>query len=108
MSEPRPPSIVERFAEAHPEVWKAYNALGDATARAGPLDERTARLVKLALAVGSGRQGAVGAHVRRGLAAGLTPAELRQVAILGITTLGWPQAFAAHCWIEEKLERAGG
>lgn len=107
MTEPRPPSIVERFAQAHPKVWKAYNELGDAAGKAGPLDDRTARLVKLALAVGSGRQGAVGAHVRRGLAAGLTPEEMRHVAILGITTLGWPQAFAAHCWIEDKLGKAG-
>jgi alkylhydroperoxidase/carboxymuconolactone decarboxylase family protein YurZ len=62
-------------------------------------------LVKLALAVGSARQGAVHAHVRRGLAAGLTPEEIRQVALLGITTLGWPQAFAALCWIDDKLAR---
>jgi len=105
MSEPRPPSVVELFAETHPEVWDAYQRLGEAAGNAGPLTGKTERLVKLALAVGSGRQGAVHAHVRRGLAAGLTQAEMRQVAILGITTLGWPQAFAALCWIDEKIGR---
>ena len=38
---------------------------------------------------------------------GLSPAELEQVALLGITTAGWPAAFAARCWITEVIEKAG-
>ena len=78
---------------------------GTAVGKAGPLDAKTERLVKLALAVGGGLQGAVRSHARRGLAAGLTQDELLHVALLGITTVGWPTAFAGRSWIQEELQR---
>jgi alkylhydroperoxidase/carboxymuconolactone decarboxylase family protein YurZ len=40
-------------------------------------------------------------HTRRGLAAGLSRAEIEQVALLAITTTGWPSAFAAYSWLGE-------
>ena len=105
MSQDQLPRIVQQLAEQFPGIWDAYNQLGQATAGAGPLDAKTERLVKLALAVGAGLEGAVHAHVRRALAAGLTKEELRHVALLAITTLGWPSAIAALSWIDEQLER---
>ena len=45
------PSGASEVARAFPDVWAAYAALGKACAEAGPLDRRTTRLVKLALAV---------------------------------------------------------
>jgi alkylhydroperoxidase/carboxymuconolactone decarboxylase family protein YurZ len=92
---------VESIARDYPEVWDAYTRLGDASEKAGPLDEKAIRMLKLALAIGAGRQGAVHSHVRRGLKAGLTPPELRHVALLAITTLGWPSAVAALSWIND-------
>jgi alkylhydroperoxidase/carboxymuconolactone decarboxylase family protein YurZ len=97
------PPIVEELARAHPAVWEAYNRLGQAAAEAGPLDVKTERLVKLAIAVGAGREGAVHSHVRRGQGAGLTRDELRHVALLAITTIGWPAAIAALSWIEDAM-----
>jgi AhpD family alkylhydroperoxidase len=101
------PSVVEEFSQSRPAVWDAYNQLGQAVAEAGPLDAKTQRLIKLAIAVGAGREGAVRSHARRGLKAGLSPEELEHVSLLGITTAGWPAAFAAHCWISEVIEKAG-
>lgn len=100
------PSVVHDFAEQSPDVWSAYNALGDAVAKAGPIDARTQRLLKLAIAVGAGLEGAVHSHSRRGLKAGCTAEELRQVALLAITTVGWPRAFAAHCWIQDTIAQS--
>ena len=97
------PSVVDDFAKKHPSVWDAYNRLGDMSSEAGPLDEKTQRLIKLAIAIGTGHQGAVRSHTRRGLRVGLTPEELSQVAMLAITTAGWPQAFAAYCWIQDII-----
>jgi alkylhydroperoxidase/carboxymuconolactone decarboxylase family protein YurZ len=97
------PRVVQEIAQAYPEVWAAYNRLGDAVSTAGPFDARTERLVKLAVAIGAGREGAAHSHARRGLKAGLTPAELRQVALLAITTLGWSGAVTSYCWIEDVL-----
>jgi len=98
------PSVVEEFAEQRPEVWEAYNRLGQAVSEAGPLDEKTRRLVKLAIALGSGREGAVKAHARRANRAGISHDELEHVALLGITTAGWPAAFASLCWIRQAIE----
>lgn len=95
------PAAPAAIAKTHPEIWKAYGELGAACAAAGPLDAKTRRLVKLALAVGAGTEGAVHSHVRRGLDEGLTAAELKQVALLGIPTLGLASAVAAHTWIHD-------
>jgi len=94
-----------QFATQNPEIWRAYQALGSACAKAGPLDDRVRRLVKLALAVGVGSEGAVHSHVRRGIEEGLSPDELRHVAALAIPTLGFPGAIAAFTWIEDILEK---
>jgi alkylhydroperoxidase/carboxymuconolactone decarboxylase family protein YurZ len=99
------PPVVQELARKYPDVWEAYNRLGDAVSTAGPFDRKTERLVKLAIAVGAGREGAVHSHARRGLKAGLTPEELRQVALLAITTLGWSGAVAAYCWIGDVLPK---
>jgi alkylhydroperoxidase/carboxymuconolactone decarboxylase family protein YurZ len=93
------PDVLAEFAGEYPQVWAAYNRLGNASAEAGPLDDKAQRLVKLAIAIGAQRQGAVHSHTRRALAAGCTPEELIHVGILAITTIGWPGAFAAICWI---------
>jgi alkylhydroperoxidase/carboxymuconolactone decarboxylase family protein YurZ len=97
--------VLKEFAAEYPQVWEAYNRLGEATAGAGPLEEKTQRLLKLALAIGAQRQGAVHSHTRRALAAGCTAEELVHVGILAIPTIGWPGAFAALCWIREIIAR---
>jgi alkylhydroperoxidase/carboxymuconolactone decarboxylase family protein YurZ len=99
------PSRAGQLAAENPEIWQAYQALGKACAEAGPLDDRTRRLVKLALAVGVGSEGAVHSHVRRGIEEKLSPDELRHVAALAIPTLGFPAAVAALTWIEDILEK---
>ncbi len=106
MQEESLPSVVEEFTQEHPNIWDAYNKLGEAVSETGPLDEKTQRLIKLAIAVGAGREGAVRSHARRGLRVGLTPEELNHVALLGITTVGWPRAFATRCWIKEVIDKA--
>ena len=105
MTEDRLPDIVQRLSEEKPQVWDAYNALGKALAEAGPLDARTERLIKLAMAIGAGLEGAVRSHARRGHKAGLTREELQHAALLGATTLGWPRAVAGLSWIEEELAK---
>lgn len=97
------PLVLEEFAVKYPELWIAYNALGEAASKAGPLDAKTQRLVKLAIAIGAGRQGAVHSHARRALKAGATPEELIHVGIQAITSIGWSGAFAAICWMNEMI-----
>jgi len=99
------PDIIEGIQAEHPEVWETYTALNGATTEAGPLDAKTARLVKLALAIGAREQGAVHSHTRRGLRQGLSREEMLHVAYLGVTTLGWPHATAGRSWILDIVDR---
>lgn len=101
------PSGAGRLARSHPAVCEAYAALGQACAEAGPLEGRTARLVKLALAAGTLSEGAVHSHARRALAEGIPPEEIEHVALLAIPTLGLPQAVKALTWIQD-ITREGG
>jgi alkylhydroperoxidase/carboxymuconolactone decarboxylase family protein YurZ len=103
MPEDKLPPYLQKIIGKYPAVWNAYGQLGAAAAEAGPLDERQERLVKLAIAVGAGLQGAVHSHVRRALAAGIPAEELVHVGLLAITTIGWPSAIAALSWIDEVL-----
>lgn len=105
MNDEKLPSIVQQIANDYPEIWQAYNQLGDAAGESGPLDPKLQRLVKLALAIGAGLEGATHSHARRGLAAGLSIEEMRQVALLAITTVGWPSAVAGLCWINDAIEK---
>ena len=85
-------------------VWKAHQAFGEACSSAGPLAEETRRLVKIALAVGKGAEGAVHAHVRQALAEGVAAEAIRHVALLAMPTIGFPQGVAALSWIDDILD----
>ena len=98
------PDIIEGIRAEHPGLWDAYTHLEEQAAATGPLDKKTQRLVKLALALGAREEGAVHSHTRRALRQGITRAELLQVAALGITTLGWPHATAGRSWILDIVE----
>jgi alkylhydroperoxidase/carboxymuconolactone decarboxylase family protein YurZ len=100
------PSGAGNVARGYPAVWHAYSALGKACTTAGPIDPRTARLLKLALAIGASSEGAVHSHTRRAVAEGISTAELKQVAILAIPTIGFPQAVKGLTWIEDITDSA--
>jgi alkylhydroperoxidase/carboxymuconolactone decarboxylase family protein YurZ len=95
------PGTAGQVARERPELWRAFQALGEATGEAGPLDERSRRLVNLALAIGAGSEGATHSHTRRALAEGISAEDLDHVAFLAITTLGWPLAIRGLTWIRD-------
>jgi alkylhydroperoxidase/carboxymuconolactone decarboxylase family protein YurZ len=97
------PSGAGRLAGRYPTVWTAYEHLGEAVAEGGPLDPKTRRLVKLALAIGRESEGAVHSHVRRALTEGINAEELRHVMLLAIPTLGLPAAVKSMTWMDDIL-----
>ncbi len=101
----KPPSFYAAVRKAHPDLVAAYEALGDAARAAGPLTPAQAELTKLALAAGAGLEGAIHSHARRALDAGLKPEAIRHVALLAITTLGFPRAMAIRALIEDVLSK---
>lgn len=98
------PAAAGEVARAYPELYRAYAGLGAACATSGPVAGEALRLVKLALAIGAGSEGGVHSHCRRGLAEGVPPEALKQVALLAIPTLGFPRAVAALTWIEDVTD----
>jgi AhpD family alkylhydroperoxidase len=102
------PAPYERFQRRYRRVWKAYDSLGAAVHQEGPLDPKTRELIKLGIAIGGRLDGAVRAHVRLGLQQGASPEEIRQVALLAITTSGFPTAMAGVTAIEDGLSKRRG
>ncbi|MFB3906373.1 MAG: carboxymuconolactone decarboxylase family protein [Acidobacteriota bacterium] len=68
------------------------------------MDGKTRELVKLATAVGAGREGAVHSHTRRCKETGCSSDEIYQVALLSVTTVGWSGAVRALFWIDDELK----
>jgi 4-carboxymuconolactone decarboxylase len=99
---PKPPKTHDEFVASFPELARAWEIVG-AAGKEGPLDDKTARLLKLALAIGAQHEGAVHASVRKALAMGITRKELEQVVTLAAGTLGFPQTVAAYTWIKDLL-----
>ena len=107
MAEPHPdylPEIFEQFRRDFPEVAAAYRELSGALHDAGPLDQKTRRLAKLAISVGCESEGAVRSHVRKALDEGIARAEIEHVVMLGLTTAGFPKTIAALKWTREVLQ----
>ena len=95
------PKRFQEFKSKYNKIAKAYEELGTVCHSAGPLDEKTRSLVKLAISVGARIEGATHSHARKALDAGATPDELYHVALLSIPTIGFPPAMAAMTWIED-------
>ena len=98
------PKPVEDFKAEYPDVWASFTQLGSKCHDAGTLDEKTRRLLKVALAVGGGLEGATHSAVRNAIAKGIGPEEIKQVALLAITTLGFPTCMRALTWINDELK----
>src|SRR5262245_47761830 len=96
---PKPPKAYDEFTQRYPKLAKAWKQIAEAGAE-GPLDEKTARLIKLAIAIGAMREGAVHSSVRKALAMGISTEEIHQVVALAAGTLGMPSTVAVYTWIE--------
>jgi len=99
---PKPPRAYGRFIKRFPALGAAWTAIREAE-EAGPLDAQTRRLIKLGIAMGAMREGAVHSNVRKALEAGIDPAAIEQVVALAASTVGMPSAVALHCWVRDVL-----
>jgi len=98
------PKRYMKFKEDYPDVLNAYEQMGDAVHKAGPLDDKTRALIKLAISTGARLEGAVHSHARKAVKVGATKEEMRQVALLSLPTIGLPSMMAALSWIDDIIE----
>ena len=99
----RPPARHREFVRRFPGLGEAWDRINEEGA-AGPLDAKTQRLLKLAIAIGAMREGAVHSGVRKARDAGATTAEMEQVVALAASTIGLPAAVAVWSWVRDETE----
>jgi alkylhydroperoxidase/carboxymuconolactone decarboxylase family protein YurZ len=99
------PGRYRQFREQYAEISRVYDEMGKLTAAAGPLDEKVVQLIKLGMGLAAGQEGAVHSHARRAIEAGATGEEVRQVALLALTTLGFPRMMTGLAWIDDVVKR---
>lgn len=98
------PRTFVTFTERFPEVVKAHSTMGKALDASGPLEPRTAELVKLGVCVGASLESATKSHVRRALEAGATREEIEHTVIQGMNTVGFSRTVMAWVWATEQLD----
>ncbi len=99
------PPAYKQFQQVYRRVWEAYDHLGARVHREGPIGPKFRELIKLGMAIGGRLEGAVKAHTRLAIEQGAAPEEIQQVALLAITTVGFPTAMAALTGIEDVLSK---
>jgi alkylhydroperoxidase/carboxymuconolactone decarboxylase family protein YurZ len=99
------PKPYQQMHQDYPQLMQAYESFGQAARESGPLTAREVALVKLAISMGAGLQGATHSHCRKALEAGCQPDELRHAAILTAPTIGFPTMMRARGWVEDVLEK---
>lgn len=92
------------FRDRFPELAEAYDKLGEAAHQSGPLDDKTRQLVKLALSIGAGNEGAVQSHTRRAIHAGAKHEEIFHVLALAVTSIGFPPTVKAYTWVTDEFK----
>ena len=100
---PRPPATYDDFTKRYPKLLAAWDQVREAEGE-GPLDKRTRRLIKLAVAIGVMREGAVHSATRKAIAAGATEEELNQVVALSAASLGFPSTVAVFSWVRDVVD----
>jgi alkylhydroperoxidase/carboxymuconolactone decarboxylase family protein YurZ len=96
--------MYEQFRQRYPKLGEAWEKMGEA-GREGPLDGKTVRLIKLAIAIGAMREGAVHSGVRKALAGGISVDEIEQVVALAASTLGMPSTVAVFSWTHDVIDK---
>ncbi len=98
------PAAFTQFVKRFPKIGQAWDVLREGEADSGPLDEKTQRLIKLAVAIAQDAEGATHSAVRKARKAGVTRTELEQVVALAASTMGLPNAVKAYRWVVEAFD----
>ncbi len=99
------PKTFTSFRDAHPGIVAAHEQAARAAFAAGPLDRKTCELVKIGIALGAGLESALRSHVRQAREHGAAEAEIEQVMLLGVNTVGFSRAVSGWRWAQETTAR---
>jgi len=98
------PKTLENFKKAFPDAWSSYEQLKQACDKAGPLDAKTAELIKAGISVALEHEGGLVAHVSQAKKAGAKPEEIYHAILLATGLAGFPAVLAGFSAAKKYLE----
>lgn len=100
-----PPKSYTDFNARFPKLGEAWE-LTRAAASQGPIAADALPLIKLGVAIGAMREGAVRSATRKAVAAGVSREAIEQVVAVAASTLGFPSSVAVFGWTQDVLDGA--
>ena len=89
--------IFTKFKEEFPEIYANHEALGKQIhEKAGPLEEKSRWLIKIAISAACNHKRALATHFRKAKATGVTDEEIKHALLLLIPTAGFPLFMKAY------------
>ena len=104
MSDSKLPKTYTRMRAQYPKLADAIDELGQVVRQEGPIDLKSAELIKLAAAVSIRSEGAVHSHAKQARAAGASTDEIHHTIILLTSTIGFPAVMAALSWVDDVID----
>ena len=92
------------LARDHPEVARALSGLYDAILGPGALDARTKQLIYIAVLGALRDARTIRAQIPMALAAGVTPAEIREALLVGIPAAGKANVLSVYAEVGDLLK----
>jgi AhpD family alkylhydroperoxidase len=94
MKESVMPKTLDDFKKQFPKAWTAYEQLRSACDKEGPLDAKTAELIKIGISTALQHEGGVVAHISQARKAGANNAEIYHAILLATGLAGFPAVLA--------------
>ncbi len=93
------------FKDKHGDIYEAYSTFGKAIHEdGGPLEEKTKRLIKVAVSATIGNEYSLTTHMRKAVKAGCTLDEIEHTLLLVAPTAGFPTMMRALMTMREEMD----
>ncbi len=97
---------LQYFIEKHGDIYDAYSSYGKAIhEQGGPLEEKTKRLIKMAISASIQNEYSLTTHMRKALKAGCTLEEIEHTLLLVAPTAGFPAMMRALMVMREEMDK---
>lgn len=94
------------FTDKHEDIYSAYSSYGKAIDEdGGPLEEKTRRLIKVAVSATIGNEYSLTTHIKKALKAGCSLEEVEHTLLLIAPTVGFPAMMKALMTLREEMNK---
>lgn len=97
------PKLLDDFKAQFPDIWGAYERLKERCDQQGPLDTKTAELIKVSVSAALEHEGGLIAHISQARTAGASPDEIYHAILLVTGLVGIPAVLAAFATAKDYL-----